>query len=451
MSRKILSWILLLAMVMSCAAFPAAAESGKTVITVWTDTRGDYDYMSQKIKDFNDASQTIEIDYQVMSDNFYQMVEMSFDTETAPDIYGSGQGTATLAFEGKAFPLNELMTKEHREYYGGDESFVEGINMKDGNILSVPCTTSSVRMVYNKDILDAAGIEKAPRTFDELVAAAKQITQKLSDKGIYGFAINLKSPASALGRSLEYMVNYNEGIRQGWNFATGRFEFDKYIREAKALRQIFEDGSAFPGCDQLDIDPLRTQFAAGKIGMYFSWTAAEPGVYAKQFKTDANWDFAPLPSFGDDSPTYSQPQAAGNSYFISSTCKHPAEAFEVLTYLNSPDVRGPWYSQGYGIVMLQSVLSSAVVPPAMAAHPLMATQATDKIWPPAPRGYTLEGENYYSVFAGYILGIPGYEDIEALAADLNDRYNTALEKGIKDGVVTKYTFENFDPANPSGK
>lgn len=450
MFRKSLGWVLALVMAFSCS-LPVMAAHEKTVVTVWTDTRNDFDYMSQKVKEFNDASDTIEIDYQVMSENFYQMVELSFDTNSAPDLYNSGQSTSRLAFAGKALPLNDYLTEEQRAYYGGDASFVEGINMKDGKILTVPCTTSTVRLVYNKDVLDAAGVKEVPQTFDELVSAAKQITEKLSDQGIYGFAINLKSPGSALSRSLDYFVNLNEGIRQGWNFATGHYEFEKYIREAKVLRQIFADGSAFPGCDQLDIDPLRTQFAAGKIGMYFSWTAAEPGVYANQFKTDANWDFAPIPTFGDGSPSYSQPQAAGVTYFISSTCKHPVEAYEVLTYLNSPEVRGPWYSQGYGIVLLQSVLDSAQPPEAMAAHPLMASQATDKIWPPAPVGYTLEGEDYNSVFAGYILGIPGYEDIEALTADLSARYNSALEKGMKDGVVTAYTFENFDPANPSGQ
>lgn len=37
-----------------------------------------------------------------------------------------------------------------------------------------------------------------------------------------------------------------------------------------------------PGVESLDIDPLRAQFAEGKIGMYMSYSS-EPGVYKNQF------------------------------------------------------------------------------------------------------------------------------------------------------------------------
>ena len=100
--------------------------------------------------------------------------------------------------------------------------------------------------------------------------------------------------------------------------------------------------------------------------------------------------------------------------------------------------------------MLDDVINSVDVPAQVGEHPLMAKQDTDAIWPAGPKGLTLEGENYYSVFAGYILGIPGYEDLTKLCEDLNTRYNAALDKGLADGTVTAAVYPNFDPTDPTG-
>ena len=58
---------------------------------------------------------------------------------------------------------------------------------------------------------------------------------------------------------------------------------------------MFTNGGAFPGCESLDIDPLRSQFANGKIGMYISWTHSDP-AYESQFPTTEDWDGAQLPT-----------------------------------------------------------------------------------------------------------------------------------------------------------
>ena len=446
--KKIVSLLCLLAMLMSLFGTVAIANE-KTKVVVWTNARHDYDYMSQKIDEFNATNTSnIEIVYEVYTDNYKQVAELGFDTGNGPDVFNTGAGVWDLALAGQALPLNDFLTDEDYAYFGGNKGIVESVNMFDGKILSLPMSISTVRLVYNKGILAKAGIEKVPTTFTEVVAAAKQITEKLSGDGIYGFAINLKSPASALGRTLDYMMEANYGIRYGYNFKTGRYEFDKVSDIPAFLHQMFADGSTFPGCDQLDIDPLRTQFAAGRIGMYYSYSAAEPGVYASQFPTEEKWDFAPLTTNGN--PVGKQGVDAGKWWCINKDTKNPEAAWEVTKFLYSKDLLSGSYAAGLSISMLDDVINSVAVPAQVSEHPLMAKQDTDAIWPAGPKGLTLEGENYYSVFAGYILGIPGYEDLTKLCADLNTRYNAALDKGLADGTVTAAVYPNFDPMDPTG-
>lgn len=446
--RKIVSLLCLLMLLMTMFTGAAMAEE-KTKVVIWSNARHDYDLMAQKIDEFNATNtDNIEIVYEVYTDNYKQVAELGFDTGNGPDIFATGGGAWDLAMAGQALPLNGFMTDADYEYFDSDKNIVESVNMFDGKILSLPMSVSTVRLVYNKGIFEKAGIAKVPATFEEVAAAAKQITEKLSGEGIYGFAINLKSPASALGRTLDYMVEANNGIHYGYNFKTGRYEFDKDAEIVNFLHQMFVDGSMFPGCDQLDIDPLRTQFAAGRIGMYYSYSAAEPGVYKSQFPTEEKWDFGPLTNNGN--PVGKQGVDAGKYWSISKDTQNPEAAWKVMQFLYGKDLLSAHYANGLSISMLDAVIGSVDMPEQIKEHALMAKQDTDAIWPAGPKGLTLEGENYYSVFAGYILGIPGYEDLAKLTDDLNTRYNAALDKGLADGTVTAYVFPNFDPMDPAG-
>ncbi|MBP3523325.1 MAG: carbohydrate ABC transporter substrate-binding protein [Clostridia bacterium] len=447
--KRFLALLCVAALCLSAFAGLAVAEE-KTKVVIWTNSRADYDYVLPCIEKFNETNESnIEIVYEVYSDNYQQVLELGFETGNGPDLYcTSGPVWSNVTYNGQGRPLNDMLTEEQYAFFGGEKAFVNTINMKDGDILSLPYSISTPRLVYNKDIFERAGIEKVPETFEEVIATAKTITEKLSGEGIYGFAINLKGPASALGRTLDYMMGPTAGLINGYNFKTGRYEFDKVTEIVAFLRQMFADGSAFPGCDQLDIDPLRTQFAAGRIGMYYSYTGAEYGVYTNQFVTDVDWDFGPLT--GNGTRVGLQNADGGKWYAMSIDTKVPEAAFEVLSYLESLEVLSGSYEQGLHISMIDEVIKNSEVPAAIQAHPLMAKQETDGLYPIAPTGVAIEGEDYYNVFAGHILGIPGYEDLDALAQDLNARYNAALDKGIADGTVKEVVYPNFDPMNPAG-
>ena len=242
MTRKMVSLFLALVMLLSMASISAVAEE-KTQVLVWTNARHDYDFFVDLINRYNaENDKNIEITMEVYTDNYAQALELAFDTGKGPDLFTVTAGAWTLVQNGQGEPLNDYLTPEQYEYFGGDKSFVESVNKFDGKILSLPFQTSTPRLVYNKDLLDRAGVEKVPETFEEVVAAAKQVTDQLKGEGIYGFAINLKSPGSALGRTLDYMMQLNEGIREGYNFQTGKYEFERLEKISSYLKQMFDDG-----------------------------------------------------------------------------------------------------------------------------------------------------------------------------------------------------------------
>lgn len=427
-----------------------AASGEKIVVTVWSDNRADYDYMQGKLEEFNSTNDHIEIDYQVYTDNYKQAVELAFDTGEGPDVFGQGQGALDLGRNGQAVDVGPLLSDEIKELYG-EELLNYGRNpLNYDQIISLPLSSGACRLVYNKDIFERCGLEKAPETYAEVVEYAKIITDTLSDEGIYGFAMNLKSASSALGRSLMPCTSLNRGTQTGVNPITGEYEWESYIPALDMFKQMYDDGSMYPGCDQLDIDPLRTEFAAGKIGMYMSYSSAEPGVYTTQFPTEENWDFAVLPA-EETAGEYTSKNGGIEcaSWLISKDCKDLDAALEVFEWLYSYDVQSGRYENGLSISPVSAIAESCE-PELIKEHPLMAIQEkTDTYWPTIASGVTPEGEDWSSMFSGYILGIPGYEDIDAICEELNTRYTEALNRGLTDGTASLTIYPDMDLRNPT--
>jgi multiple sugar transport system substrate-binding protein len=328
--------------------------------------------------------------------------------------------------------------------------FIEGTNMVNGKIVSLPNTGVTRRLVYNKDIFERVGIAEPPKTLDELVADAKLITEQLKGEGIYGFGLPMKSPSSGLARGLTLIPSLaGDPFLEGVDLNTGKYDFTYMKPVVEALTEIWASGSAFPGCESLDMDPMRTQFADGKIGMYMTYNHSEWGVYTSQFPTEQEWAYAMLPTY-DGTIKGSQWIDAGYWYGITAQSQHPDEAWRVMQEFYKAENLAEYYEQGLGLVIVPDALALTETPESIAYTPFMATQETDKIWPPQPISVTPEGDDWFTAFAAIILGGRPASDLDGVISDLNERYNAAYDKSLADGVnASRLEFPGFDASNPA--
>lgn len=423
----------------------AAASSGeKVTISYWTTNRHDMEYMTPLIEEFNNTNDHIYIDYQVYADNYSQMLDLAFSTDSAPDVFQlAGTDSLEVMVNDKQMLLNlsDYMTEEDFARFN-DGDFVEGINMLDGNVYSYPYTASACRLFYNQDIFDRVGISGPPTTLEELVEYATLITEQLSSEGIYGFAANFKSTTSAVARSIDMINMRSGGNRSGFDYSTGYYDFSTYAPVLEAYKEMFSTGVAFPGCESLDIDPLRTQFAAGKIAMYISLSHAEPGVYESQFPTDQNWNCAQLPTVSGNVDGKQQLWFGGSSISINANTAYPDEAWEVFQFLHSDEVMSGYHTAGLGTVMIPSAVEIADPPTTTADMPDLEITTDDVNYPLLP-SVVVEGEDYYTVMVECVFGLV---DIDSAIEDLNTRYNAAYEKEIAKGVE-RIVYPNFTPLN----
>lgn len=250
----------------AAASSTAGGDDGVITISYWTTDRHDQAYLTPLIEEYNKTNpDNIYIDYQVYADNYSQMLDLAFSTDTAPDVFKlSGTDPLEVQVDEKKMllDLSPYMTEEYKARFW-DGAFVQGINSWGDGIYSLPFTASACRLFYNQDLLDRVGISAPPKTLKELVDDATLVTKQLSSEGIYGIAGNYKSAMSAVMRSIDPVVQVSGGTCYGFDFKNGKYDFSSYREVLQLFREMYSTGVAFPGSESLDIDPLRTQFAAG--------------------------------------------------------------------------------------------------------------------------------------------------------------------------------------------
>lgn len=408
-------------------------------LTWWTYQRHDMEYMKGLVEKFNKENKYgITVDYVVQSENFRQSLDLAFQSNQAPDIY-TGQDLAKYYVDkGQAEPLDKWLTPELKSRYG-DRLYSEGDNGVNNKIYSLPNAGVTYRLVYNKDLFAKAGLTDAPKTLDQLVEYAKKITEAGKADKVYGFAINLKNTQTAMERSVNVV-----GQKSGFNYfdyKTGKFDFKPFKPIVTAIKKIVDDGSMFPGYESLDIDPLRSQFAQGKIGMYFggSW---EPGVYADQFKTSINWAAAPVPTL-DGSVKGASFISGLRWMYISSKTENKEQAWKVMEFFNTDEVQIPYQEKGFGNSVVPSVVKAAKKPE-MKGMEYFVIGKEDATWPTKPQERTLkiEGKPFNDIFAMVIMG---KADFDKEVDGLNKKYNDALDAAIKDGTEKDWKKADFNP------
>jgi multiple sugar transport system substrate-binding protein len=430
----------------------SATGPQKTTVTIWSHNRHDMDFMKRKVEEYNARNtDNIEVKLEIYTDNYTQAVDLAFQSGETPDIFSNNHIIYTNHFSsGRFLDFIPRMDESFKSLYG--DLLFEGANYIDGKCYFIPTMASVNRLFYNKDIFRRVGAEP-PQTLEEMVQVSKTITAQLKGEGIYGFAQNMRDTYLGLDRSLAPMGDRELGLHQGYDFARGEYDFTGYAPILEAWKQLLGPDSAFPGTESLDIDPLRAQFAAGKIAMYFSWTHAEPGVYQNQFPTTQDWGAVQIPVH-DGMARGAQYINLSNGYLINAYPRDLEASWKVLTDLIlDVGLLVEYYEAGLGVAVVPEVVRRANPARIYRENSVMLITGTDAVWPYTPHelnpaAVVVEGMDLYDTWAAIIWGAL---DTGKGLTDLTGRYNKAYRSGISQGIGKEVKIPGFNPMKPAMK
>jgi multiple sugar transport system substrate-binding protein len=421
-----------------------SAPAGKTVINYWTEDRHDLAYVEKKIDEFNKTNKdNIQIVLNTITDNYANMLAMSYSSGTAPDIAKVSSGTT--GFDLKTFvdakivdPLtNYIKDPEFEETTEASRHIYEGVNAINGIPYWIPTSVrSGTRMIYNKSLLDAAGCKKLPATIQDLVNLADAITKK--GNGVYyGIAATSSAP----------FVRWFEGSceKSGihpYDYNNGRFDFNGYLEPVKIANKLFKNGSVFPGSTSQGVDAMRAQFTEGTFGIWAN-ASQEAGVFTTQFPIKKfEWVVGELPSL-DGTVKGCVSSTPSKGYLLFSSSKHKDAAWKVIKYFSSEDFLKGYLENGYALP------SSTYMAKHMDASKTgrladFALTSYESTYPSIP-SVSVTGDDYRKVLWNAVIG---QTDAETAIKDLNTRYNEALDRDIKNGKTKRIIIKNFNPLKP---
>lgn len=229
---------------------------------------------------------TIELEVQSW-DNMADVVSTRLQADEAPDILNFNTYSAFSA-DGLLYPVEEVLSAEHVDDF--QESFRE-LGTSDGTFYGLPLLASARALFYNQDLLDQAGVEAPPTTWEEFQAAAQAVT----DEGQIGYLMPLGSEEAQAETSI-----FTFGAGGSWGDAEElTIVTPENIAGVTFMKQMIDAGVTQSDPGASDRTPTFELFLQGQAAMA---TGLPPNI-AQAEEAGLNFGVTPIPTEDGENST----------------------------------------------------------------------------------------------------------------------------------------------------
>ncbi|WP_172119691.1 ABC transporter substrate-binding protein [Actinomyces faecalis] len=285
------------------------------------------------IAEFEEANPGIKVDMQDLgwNDATASMGVMA-SSGTLPDLmYHLPGDVFDLASKGLVTDLTDKLSPELK-----DDIFPALLQagQYEGKQYLVPSSVSPLFLWYNTELFEKAGLDpdNPPKTWDELLAAGRQIAEKTDASGIALFSKSAGGETSGLYESL--FAGAIGG--SAWDSKSQRYLYDDLKYDAKALqtlefmRELVD--IAQPNVVEYSRFDTRTLFRDGHVGMAVDLIHMQNQI--GDGLKDGIFRVAELPAPAGQT-SISTISAGG--WFIPTNSAHPEEAMKLLEFFMETD------------------------------------------------------------------------------------------------------------------
>ena len=349
----------------------SGSSSGKNVtITYWSSSKQEQiDYLDSHFNDSHPGI-TVKGQYIASADNTTAKVVAALKSGTEPNIL-LGQDPSNLplyAQSGKVVDLTDALKAETDALYPGIK---EGLFYQGKQLGFALGGVGDYLLFYNKDDFAKAGISGPPKTWDELVADAKTLTQKLSTSGKqhYGFYVPLGSAEwiSYVWESLLWgnggsLLN-SDGTKVAFNDKAGLDALNAWYtmvqKDHSAPTTSYAQGGSYDGAPA---------FASGAVSMIVN------GQWALSEFKDVNYGVALMPA-GTSGKSSAGIGIGVATVFNTGGDDAVKAAEEFVKWLGQPEQGAYLTAQSGGLPSAPNQLDQEVLKKAIAGQPTYQTFA----------------------------------------------------------------------------
>jgi multiple sugar transport system substrate-binding protein len=252
-------------------------------------------------------------------------------------------------------------------------AMLASLRLPDSGIYAFPWKTNPEMLMYNVDLLAAAGVQP-PRTHRELLEAFRRLTRDTDGDGRADrWALWATLKTTWFERFYDFYPLYLASSGGRTLIAGGKILFDNPAADSalEVLRQGFAEGTLPRSNFALGRDPFADGTVAMKIiGPWFVKELDElkvPGL---------RYDVVPIPAADGVSPDDRYAFADLRSIAVFSTTRHPDAAARFVAYLTSPAADRQLIEEGSQLPYRRALASDPRFRASLARWPTLATYAT---------------------------------------------------------------------------
>jgi ABC-type glycerol-3-phosphate transport system substrate-binding protein len=328
---------------------PVDQQEETTVIRIAKKNYSQTSKFAELINDFNNSNEyNIQINMIDLSNSNYQ-TELNYlmTSSLEPDIMNIDSDWIRTYIEKRwLIDLREYITddmlgsqtKEVMEY-------LSDYTLND-EVYMFPTSLITYRLMYNANLFEQYGINDGygPRTFDEMVQLAGQLSKAGKEKNLYGFVLPLKDMQEGFKKNLE-APSTKSGINY-YNIETKKVDFTVYEDWFYAITEMINNNTILPGYENVDMNLALNQFAEENVGMVFV-TSDDCSTIRSLHKSNDDWRIILPPDHESSSDDSNQLMMSyGNFYAVSKNTKDLEKTIIVWNYLNSKEFIQELFSEG---------------------------------------------------------------------------------------------------------
>lgn len=296
---------------------------------LWT---GNEDHALKQIAaDFNKSQSKITVVAVSAPDSQKQLTSMSSSNGSfdLSDNFGSSVGS--WASKGIIAPLDDLLKADGVAVGSFAPAAMSQMSYK-GKIYSMPIAVHTQALLYNKDLLAAAGVQP-PKTIDELSAAVKKLTKTDANGKITQLGLDMAEGSDQL-------TEIAQAFGGKWDGADNNTPTPTDPKNIEALNWYKSNVLDPFGADKItafrsgftDYFSAADPFYTGKDAMLIDgeWQSVNAGKFAPK---SLKWGVIPFPAVTPQ--LANSTQVSTSTLFIPSNSKHKEEAAKFLAYLMS--------------------------------------------------------------------------------------------------------------------
>ncbi|MCB8819693.1 ABC transporter substrate-binding protein [Microvirga rosea] len=238
---------------------------------------------------------------------------------------------AQYAAAGWTVAFNDVIGKDADTYMKRYLPAYAEANTVDGKIVALPAFADAMFLYYRKDLLEKYGIE-APKTWDELTAAAKKVMEGEKDPNLQGLSFQGKAIEGAV---CTFLLPYWSMGKQ--LVSNGKLNFDREaaVKSLAMWKGFVDQGVAKKNISEVATDDTRKEFQAGNVLFAVNWSYAWGQFQGADSAVKDKVGVVKLPAVKGGEPASC---LGGWEWGVSAYSNNKTEAQKFVQFASSPEV-----------------------------------------------------------------------------------------------------------------